>query len=174
MRPTSPDSEGGETTQELRRRFEPKAKEEASKVKVADQKIRTRGNWLILTGVVTVILVLLCSLIWHAGMDEVMPAVYAVPLYAVGFGAAFLGTMEVMFRPYRDAQNRVSEDIARVENGLRLLVHLLPEELQQRFYKGYGLGHRDARQANTGTEGIPPQRGPGDVLKLRRRNDRTS
>lgn len=168
-----PREEDGTTTQDLRNRLDRRSKApDPAEVEAADQQVRTRGNWLIITGAAIVALVLLTAIVWHIGMHSAMPAVYAVPLYAVGLGSAFLGCMEVIFRPYREAQSSVSEEVARVELGLRLLIHELPVELQQRWYAGYGRGHEDGRQFLTGTDGAPRNGNTsGDVLKLRRRND---
>ncbi len=167
---TSPES--GDTTQDLRNRFEQHLAE-ADKVEAADQRIRTRGNWLIGFGATISGLVLLIAIVWHVGFGDAMPAVYAVPLYALGIGAAFLGCMEVLFRPYRAAQNRVSEELARVQLGLQLLVKEMPVELQQRWYAGYSRGYQDGDQAHrvTGTDGPAGRYQSGDVVRLRRRND---
>ena len=126
---------------------------------------------MVMSGAVIVVLVLFTAIVWHVGMTTFMPAVYAMPLYAIGFGLIYLGSMEIMFRPHRNVIRDVMAEMERVEHGLRLLVDMLPEEMQQRWYAGYSSGHTDGRQYRTGTDG--PGHHSGDVLQLRRRDDPT-
>jgi uncharacterized integral membrane protein len=162
----------GTTTQDLRNRFENKRPARAEdQVSAPEQRMRTRGSWMVIFGIIDTLLVLLSAIIWHVGFGQFMPSVYATPLYAVGFGSIFLGAIEAMFRSHRTLQNDILQEVARIETGLRLLVHLLPDELQQRWYAGYSSGHEDGRHYRTGTDDIPMPRAPGDVLRLHRRND---
>lgn len=134
----------------------------------AEQRMRTRGGWMAASGGGVIALVLFSNIIWHAGFGDNMPGVYAMPLYGIGFGLVYLGAMEMMFRQYRAVQRGVHTELQRLEHGLRLLVQMLPEEMQQRWYAGYGSGHQDGRQYRTGTDDGPGRRS-GDVLRMRPR-----
>lgn len=171
--PGSNPSEDGGTTQELQTRFDRARQQPGESRPVVEQRMRSRGVWLIISGALGVGLVMLGSIVWSSHNHGHMPGVYAMPLYFISVGSIFLGAMEVMFRPHRDLQANVLDEIARIEHGLRLLVHLLPKELQQSWYAGYGSGHQDGRNARTGTDnGSGVYRTTGDVLPMRRNGPR--
>lgn len=140
----------------------------ADNAAVTEQRMRSRGVWMVTSGAGFVLLILLTAIVWHVGVGHFMPAVYAIPLYAVGFGLMFLGSMEIMFRPHRGVIRDVMAEMERVEQGLQQLAQLLPDEMQQRWYAGYSSGHVDGRQHLTGTDDGPS----AGVVRLRQRNER--
>lgn len=145
-----------------------------------EERLRTRGLWMIITGAVAVVLTMTTALVWRAGFGEPMPYEIVIPIYGLGLLAAALGCTERLNRTTRRnvelaraevdvAHKHVMSELARLENGLYLLVDLMPEALAQQFYAGFGNGVRSVRQ--TGTDSSRAV-GTADVVRFERRQNR--
>jgi hypothetical protein len=138
---------------------------------VDEQLVRTRGNWMTVAGVVVSALTFALNIVWNEGFDGDMPVGYVLPLYAIGFGAVAVGGMEYLSRHHRKALVEQIQQSAKIERGLFALVDLMDEQLQQRWYGGYGTATREQLR-QTGTDSHAGRRaGTGDVLRFRQRND---
>jgi len=176
----SPFADGGPITQDFAVRPRRKSSNDTDEEAVPEERVRTRGLWLIITGAVGVVLTMTTALVWRAGFDGPMPYEIVIPLYGLGLLAAALGCTERMNRTTRRnvelaraevdrTHQHLLSEMARVENGLFLLVDLLGEELAQRFYAGFGTGVRSVRQTGTDDSRVV---GTADVVRLQRRQNR--
>jgi len=134
---------------------------------MTESMIRARGTWTIVFGVATSLLTIGLATLWDKAYDEDMPLAYVLPLYFVSLGCIFVGAMEHLSRPVRAAHAEALARMDQIEDGLLMLVKLLPDELANRWYAGYGTAAREVRR--TGTE---PDRGSAEILNLRRRAER--
>lgn len=137
----------------------------------AEQHIRTRGKWLIISGVTATVLASVLAAVWQAGFGDDMPLAIHMPLQAFGLGGIALGCLEYLNRPFRRNQRKALERLDQVELSILQLVGLLDEDKQNAWYKGYAAR---TREQQTGTENARPlnEYRSGDVIRLRPRNDR--
>lgn len=147
---------------------------------VPEERMRTRGLWLIITGAIFIVLTMVIALVYRAGFGKPMPYEIVIPLYGIGLLAVALGCTERLNRVMRrnlalalaevdkNHKQHMSE-MARVENGLFMLVGLLGEELAQRWYAGYGTAAGDF--SRTGTDNSRAI-GSADVVQFQRRQNR--
>lgn len=136
----------------------------------AEHITRTRGRWLIISGVVIALLSTALAEVWAAGFDDDMPLGLLLPLQAAGFGAIAIGCLEFLNRPARRAQRLMHARLDNVELAIMELVGLMAEDKQQQFYQGAAWQIRN--ELRTGTEnarGLNRYR-TGDVLTFRPRN----
>lgn len=152
----------GTTTQDLNRRAPAPAQ-----VGAPEQRLRTCGLWMIASGSVTVALTLVIAVVWYVGFGTNMPSAFLMPFYGVGFGAVTLGCIEHLGRTSRAAQQDALKRLARLEDGVAALADLLPEEMHQRWYAGFGAGAREVRHTGTDMRAT----GRADVLKMRQRRE---
>ena len=150
----------GETTQDLRPA--PPLQPDA------EARARTRGPWMVAIGFLIIGMTVAVAAVWHLGFHYEMPLPFVLPMYVFGFCALLLGWMEYLGRPIREYNLQEIEQLRRVERGLLLLADLLPEEMRQQFYLGYGRCAEEMFSA-TGTDDRRAGHGTGDVLRLRRR-----
>jgi hypothetical protein len=136
----------------------------------AEQHVRTRGKWMIMSGVVVTLLVTALAVAWDIGRPDEMPLALLLPLQAFGLGAIALGCLEWLNRPSRSMLRRCLTRVDQLEMALVDLVGLMDEDKRQAWYQGYANRAKDERR--TGTENSRPVNWDrsGDVIKLRRRN----
>jgi hypothetical protein len=144
-----------------------------------EQHVRTRGKWMIITGVAITLLTAALAIVWEVGNKGEMPLAAVLPLQAVGLGGIAIGLMEYLARPHRRAQQRCLEHvdhcldrIDHLEVVMLDVVGLMSEELQQQFYQGSAWQARNQFFADTGSENARPinKSGIGGVVPFRPRN----
>jgi hypothetical protein len=135
-----------------------------------EEHIRSRGKWLTICGGIIGMFTLLLTIVWDLGFEREMPLAYMLPLYAIALGAVSIGCLEYLNRPARHMQDRMIDQVARLEFNLNFLVDLMDESLKQRYYHGFAAGARATEM--TGTDSAKPtNRGrTGDVVQFRGRN----
>jgi hypothetical protein len=162
------------TTQDLRDRLARArtngATAEEDKLTAAEQRLRTRSFWMIVTGSTSAALTVGLAIVWHIAFRSNLPLEFILPAYALEFGALLFGCIEHISRTSRTFMQEILKRTDQIELGLQQLVDLLPTEMQQRWYDGYACGHQDARGQHTGTENVSRMVGMAEVLKLQRRN----
>jgi hypothetical protein len=170
----------GEKTQDLSYRSSRLDASDPDHPAVVEARIQARTKYLIIFGLVLTAAIAAGAALWHAGHGSFLPAVYAIPLYAVSCGAVLVGCLEYITRHSRAQQALALQIALQVQADQLRLVGLLDEELQQRWYSGYVARAEDDLSAlRTGTGpatavGRAPaaNRSGAEVVKMRRRADR--
>jgi hypothetical protein len=137
----------------------------------AEEHVRTRGRWLIISGLAFGALTFIIATIWDKGFTGEMPLAYLLPLYGISFGGVAIGGMEYLSRPTRYGSALCLHRINELERQTSVLVGLLDEQLKQQYYLGMAEGARIRPPQMTGTEhsGTFTRDRSGDVLRFRRR-----
>lgn len=129
----------------------------------AEQQIQTRGRWMIFLGIAVGVFGIALGGLWHYALHEGMPMFLLVPLNAFSIGCIGVGVLEYLSRSTRAVHQANLQRMCEVERGLRQLVDLMPEALQDQFYKGTVFDWR----SDTGTGGTagtwPAQRAGGSA-----------
>lgn len=135
----------------------------------SEQYIRSRGRWFIIGGLVTAALTMVLAIVWHKGFHEDMPLAFVLPIYGLAFGALTIGCMEYLTRSTRAANERTLAAVEAIADNQQLLVGLMDEELQQKFYKGAAW---NVQNTMTGTEDARPL--PSNLTPFRRASKQRS
>lgn len=163
--------DSGTATQDFRSRFAPPEAPRRTALTAAEQRLRTRGAWMVVTGCTTVALTVALAIVWRVGFGTDMPLTFVLPIYAAGFGSIGLGGMEYLSRHARHKHAEILARMDRLERTVTMLVELIPVEMQQQFHQGQAAAFREYFGTRTGTDDDQSP-GTADVLKMHRRNSR--
>lgn len=116
---------------------------------VTEAQARSRGTWMLWSGIALAGLTILAAAYWYIQVGEEPSVGVAIPLYGISFVLTSLGLSE---RTGRAGRERRQEAYERIEFGVFLLADMLPEERRRSWYEAYATGVCDTA-ASTGTEG---------------------